>query len=134
MPAPAAAAAATDARPAKPPSPRQPRSGSRPRVREYEQPFEEVERSSKTSSPRQKNNNGTSQMPLSSLPRPAAGEKKLADEESKFFNILVEVANPIDLSPILLATVGDNTPRATSTRATACYTSACDPLQRHRIL
>jgi tetratricopeptide (TPR) repeat protein len=47
---------------------------------------------------------------------------KLSDKTSKFFNILIEVAKAEDLSPMLLALVGDNArTKGDLEKATACY-------------
>lgn len=116
-------ATATDAA-AKPAEPAPaPAVAAGPRVPQYEQPFEEVEKKLEDLlTPAKELNNGTSQMRILFAKTWLAKEMKLADKVSKFFNILVEVANPIDLSPMLLATVGDNArQKGDFDKATACY-------------
>lgn len=66
--------------------------------------------------------NGTTSMRILFAKTLLARTMKLPDKASKFFNILIEVAKADDLSPMLLATVGDNArTKGDFDKATACY-------------
>lgn len=66
--------------------------------------------------------NGTAQMRILFAKTWLAKTMKLPDKAEKFFNIIIEVAKPDDLSPLLLATVGDSARRKGDLeKATACY-------------
>jgi hypothetical protein len=54
---------------------------------------------------------------------------KLPTRPSKFFNIIIEVAKPDDLSPMLLATVGDSARTKGDLDKATPATSACGLLQ-----
>lgn len=94
-----------------------------PKVPEYEQPFEEVEKKLETLlTPPAELNNGTAAMRILFAKTWLAKAMKLSDKTSKFFNILIEVAKAEDLSPMLLAIVGDNArTKGDLEKATACY-------------
>lgn len=94
-----------------------------PKVPEYEQPFEEVEKKLETLlTPPAELNNGTAAMRILFAKTWLAKAMKLSDKTSKFFNILIEVAKAEDLSPMLLALVGDNArTKGDLEKATACY-------------
>lgn len=94
-----------------------------PRVPEYEQPFDEVEKKlEELLTPPKELNNGTASMRILFAKTWLAKGMKLQDKVSKFFNILVEVAKAEDLSPMLLALVGDNArTKGDLDKATACY-------------
>lgn len=94
-----------------------------PKVPEYEQPFEEVEKKlEELLTPPAELNNGTAAMRILFAKTWLAKAMKLPDKTSKFFNILIEVAKAEDLSPMLLAMVGDNArTKGDLEKATACY-------------
>lgn len=94
-----------------------------PKVPEYEQPFEEVEKKLEMLlTPPAELNNGTAAMRILFAKTWLAKAMKLSDKTSKFFNILIEVAKAEDLSPMLLALVGDNArTKGDLEKATACY-------------
>ncbi len=94
-----------------------------PKVPEYEQTFEEVEKKlEELLTPPQELNNGTAAMRILFAKTWLAKAMKLPDKTSKFFNILVEVAKAEDLSPMLLAIVGDNArTKGDLDKATTCY-------------
>lgn len=119
----AAAPAGTETAAAKPAEPAPAPVAAGPRVPQYEQSFEEVEKKLEDLlTPPQELRNGTAQMRILFAKTYLAKEMKLADKVSKFFNILVEVAKAEDLSPMLLATVGDNArQKGDLDKATACY-------------
>lgn len=118
-PDPNAKPAETAAAPAAPPA---------PKVPEYEQTFEEVEKKlEELLTPPQELNNGTASMRILFAKTWLAKAMKSPDKTSKFFNILVEVAKAEDLSPMLLAIVGDNArTKGDLEKATACYTRLRD--------
>ncbi|MFM7604699.1 MAG: tetratricopeptide repeat protein [Prosthecobacter sp.] len=99
-----------------------------PRVPEYEQPFDEVEKKLEALlTPPAELNNGTAAMRILFAKTWLAKAMKLSDKTSKFFNILIEVAKAEDLSPMLLALVGDNArTKGDLEKATACYTRLRD--------
>lgn len=66
--------------------------------------------------------NGTAQMRILFAKTWLAKTMKLPDKAEKFFNIIIEVAKPDDLSPMLLATVGDSArKKGDPDKAAACY-------------
>jgi tetratricopeptide (TPR) repeat protein len=66
--------------------------------------------------------NGTAQMRILFAKTWLAKTMKIPDKAEKFFNIIIEVAKPDDLSPMLLATVGDSArKKGDLDKATACY-------------
>lgn len=66
--------------------------------------------------------NGTAQMRILFAKTWLAKLMKLPDKADKFFNIIIEVAKPEDLSPMLLATVGDSARRKGDLdKANGCY-------------
>jgi len=66
--------------------------------------------------------NGTAQMRILFAKTWLAKTMKLPDKAEKFFNIIIEVAKPDDLSPMLLATVGDSArKKGDLDKANACY-------------
>ncbi|WP_395751877.1 tetratricopeptide repeat protein [Prosthecobacter sp.] len=89
-----------------------------------EQTFEEVEKQlEELLSPPQAAMNGTAQMRILFAKTWLAKTMKLPDKAEKYFNIIIEVAKPDDLSPMLLATVGDSArKKGDLTKAEACYT------------
>ena len=99
-----------------------------PKVPEYEQPFEEVEKKlEELLTPPAELNNGTAAMRILFAKTWLAKGMKLQDKTSKFFNILIEVAKAEDLSPMLLALVGDNArTKGDLEKATSCYTRLRD--------
>lgn len=116
-PAPAAddAAKAADgtAKPAEPPPPPEP-----------EVTFEDVEKKLEDllTPAEQAMRNGTTSMRILFAKTMLARAMKLPENASKFFNILIEVAKPDDLSPMLLATVGDNArSKGDFEKANLCY-------------
>jgi tetratricopeptide (TPR) repeat protein len=119
VPAPDPNAKTADAAPAPTPPP----APAGPRVPEYEQPFDEVEKKlEELLTPPAELNNGTAAMRILFAKTWLAKAMKLPDKTSKFFNILIEVAKAEDLSPMLLALVGDNArTKGDLEKATACY-------------
>ncbi len=85
--------------------------------------FEQLEQQLEASlSPPQAAMNGTAQMRILFAKTWLAKTMKLPEKAEKFFNIIIEVAKPDDLSPMLLATVGDSARRKGDLeKATACY-------------
>jgi len=85
--------------------------------------FEDIEKKLEDLlTPPQELRNGTTQMRILFAKTWLAKTMKVPDKASKFFNILVEVAKPDDLSPMLLATVGDTArQKGDMDKATACY-------------
>ena len=77
---------------------------------EPEVTFEEVEKKleERLTPAEQAMRNGTTSMRILFAKTLMARAMKLPENASKFFNIMIEVAKPDDLSPLLLATVGDN--------------------------
>lgn len=66
--------------------------------------------------------NGTAQMRILFAKTWLAKMMKLPDKAERFFNIIIEVAKPDDLSPMLLATVGDSArKKGDLDKATSCY-------------
>jgi len=66
--------------------------------------------------------NGTAQMRILFAKTWLAKTMKIPDKAEKFFNIIIEVAKPDDLSPMLLATVGDSArKKGDLDKANACY-------------
>jgi tetratricopeptide (TPR) repeat protein len=112
-PAPADAAKPADAAatttPAPPPAP--------------ELTFEDVEKQLETLlTPPQEAMNGTAQMRILFAKTWLAKTMKITDKAEKFFNVIIEVAKPDDLSPMLLATVGDSArKKGDLDKANACY-------------
>ncbi len=88
-----------------------------------EQTFEEVEKQlEELLTPPQAAMNGTAQMRILFAKTWLAKTMKLPDKAEKFFNIIIEVAKPDDLSPMLLATVGDSArKKGDLDKANACY-------------
>jgi tetratricopeptide (TPR) repeat protein len=88
-----------------------------------EQTFEQVEKQLETLlTPPQAAMNGTAQMRILFAKTWLAKTMKLPDKAEKFFNIIIEVAKPDDLSPMLLATVGDSArKKGDLDKANACY-------------
>lgn len=103
------AAAATPPPPAPPPAP--------------EVTFEDVEKQlEELLTPPQAAMNGTAQMRILFAKTWLAKVMKLPEKAEKFFKIIIEVAKPDDLSPMLLATVGDSARKAGDLdKAAACY-------------
>jgi tetratricopeptide (TPR) repeat protein len=85
--------------------------------------FEDVEKQLETLlTPPQEAMNGTAQMRILFAKTWLAKTMKLPDKAEKFFNIIIEVAKPDDLSPMLLATVGDSArKKGDLDKATSCY-------------
>ncbi len=85
--------------------------------------FEDVEKQLEENlTPPQAAMNGTAQMRILFAKTWLAKTMKLPDKAEKFFNIIIEVAKPDDLSPMLLATVGDSARRKGDLeKADACY-------------
>ncbi|MGV3659372.1 MAG: tetratricopeptide repeat protein [Prosthecobacter sp.] len=85
--------------------------------------FEDVEKQLEEQlTPPQAAMNGTAQMRILFAKTWLAKTMKLPDKAEKFFNIIIEVAKPDDLSPMLLATVGDSARRKGDLeKADACY-------------
>jgi tetratricopeptide (TPR) repeat protein len=85
--------------------------------------FEDVEKQLETLlTPPQEAMNGTAQMRILFAKTWLAKTVKIADKAEKFFNIIIEVAKPDDLSPMLLATVGDSArKKGDLDKANACY-------------
>jgi tetratricopeptide (TPR) repeat protein len=112
--APAAPADGAAAKPAEPPPP----------PPEPEVTFEDVEKKLEDllTPAEQAMRNGTTSMRILFAKTMLARTMKQPDKASKFFNILIEVAKADDLSPMLLATVGDNArTKGDFDKATACY-------------
>jgi tetratricopeptide (TPR) repeat protein len=66
--------------------------------------------------------NGTAQMRILFAKAWLAKTMREPEKAEKLFTIIIEVAKPDDLSPVLLATVGDNARRKGDLdKATACY-------------
>ncbi|WP_395736612.1 tetratricopeptide repeat protein [Prosthecobacter sp.] len=93
-----------------------------------EQTFEEVEKQlEELLSPPQAAMNGTAQMRILFAKTWLAKTMKLPEKAEKYFNIIIEVAKPDDLSPMLLATVGDSArKKGDLAKAEACYTRLND--------
>jgi tetratricopeptide (TPR) repeat protein len=85
--------------------------------------FEDVEKQlEELLTPPQAAMNGTAQMRILFAKTWLAKTMKIPDKAEKFFNIIIEVAKPDDLSPMLLATVGDSARRKGDLdKANACY-------------
>lgn len=85
--------------------------------------FEDVEKELESLlTPPQEAMNGTAQMRILFAKTWLAKTMKLPDKAEKFFNIIIEVAKPDDLSPMLLATVGDSArKKGDFDKANACY-------------
>lgn len=85
--------------------------------------FEDVEKQLETLlTPPQEAMNGTAQMRILFAKTWLAKTMKIPDKAEKFFNIIIEVAKPDDLSPMLLATVGDSArKKGDLEKANACY-------------
>lgn len=85
--------------------------------------FEDVEKQlEELLTPPQAAMNGTAQMRILFAKTWLAKTMKLPDKAEKFFNIIIEVAKPDDLSPMLLATVGDSArKKGDLDKAAACY-------------
>ncbi len=85
--------------------------------------FEDVEKQlEELLTPPQAAMNGTAQMRILFAKTWLAKSMKLPDKAEKFFNIIIEVAKPDDLSPMLLATVGDSArKKGDLDKANACY-------------
>jgi len=85
--------------------------------------FEDVEKQLEALlTPPQEAMNGTAQMRILFAKTWLAKTMKIADKAEKFFNIIIEVAKPDDLSPMLLATVGDSArKKGDLDKANACY-------------
>lgn len=85
--------------------------------------FEDVEKQlEQLLTPPQDAMNGTAQMRILFAKTWLARTMKLNDKAEKFFNIIIEVAKPDDLSPMLLATVGDSArKKGDLDKANACY-------------
>ena len=110
----AAKAADGAAKPAEPPPP----------PPEPELTFEDVEKKLEDllTPAEQAMRNGTTSMRILFAKTMLARAMKLPENASKFFNILIEVAKPDDLSPMLLATVGDNArSKGDFEKANLCY-------------
>ena len=108
--APAATAAATPAPEAPPPAPAGPT-------------FEEVEKELEgLISPPETAMNGTAQMRILFARAWLARMMREAEKAEKVFAVIIEVAKPDDLSPLLLSTVGDNARnKGDLAKAEACY-------------
>ncbi|WP_395715619.1 tetratricopeptide repeat protein [Prosthecobacter sp.] len=85
--------------------------------------FEDVEKQLETLlTPPQEAMNGTAQMRILFAKTWLAKTMKVNDKAEKFFNVIIEVAKPDDLSPMLLATVGDSArKKGDLDKANACY-------------
>lgn len=85
--------------------------------------FEDVEKQLEAQlTPPQEAMNGTAQMRILFAKTWLAKTMKIPDKAEKFFNIIIEVAKPDDLSPMLLATVGDSArKKGDLDKANACY-------------
>ncbi len=85
--------------------------------------FEDVEKQlEELLTPPQEAMNGTAQMRILFAKTWLAKTMKINDKAEKFFNIIIEVAKPDDLSPMLLATVGDSArKKGDLDKANACY-------------
>jgi len=85
--------------------------------------FEDVEKQLEENlSPPPAAMNGTAQMRILFAKTWLAKVMKLQDKAEKFFNVIIEVAKPDDLSPMLLATVGDSArKKGDLDKANACY-------------
>jgi tetratricopeptide (TPR) repeat protein len=85
--------------------------------------FEDVEKQLETLlTPPQEAMNGTAQMRILFAKTWLAKTMKANDKAEKFFNVIIEVAKPDDLSPMLLATVGDSArKKGDLDKANACY-------------
>ncbi len=85
--------------------------------------FEDVEKQlEELLTPPQAAMNGTAQMRILFAKTWLAKTMKLPDKAEKFFKIIIEVAKPDDLSPMLLATVGDSARKGGDLdKAAACY-------------
>lgn len=85
--------------------------------------FDDLEKQLETLlTPPQELMNGTAQMRILFAKTWLAKTMKLPDKAEKFFNIIIEVAKPDDLSPMLLATVGDSArKKGDPDKAAACY-------------
>lgn len=66
--------------------------------------------------------NGTAQMRILFAKAWLAKIMKLPEKAEKYFNIIIEVAKPEDLSPMMLSVVGDNArKKGDLEKASACY-------------
>lgn len=85
--------------------------------------FEEVEKRLETLlTPPDATMNGTAQMRILFAKAWLAKTMREPEKAEKLFTIIIEVAKPDDLSPMLLATVGDNArKKGDMDKATACY-------------
>ncbi len=85
--------------------------------------FEDVEKQLEEQlTPPQAAMNGTAQMRILFAKTWLARTMRMPEKAEKFFNIIIEVAKPDDLSPMLLATVGDSARRKGDLdKADACY-------------
>lgn len=85
--------------------------------------FEEVEKKLETLlTPPEAAMNGTAQMRILFAKAWLAKTMREPEKAEKLFTIIIEVAKPDDLSPMLLATVGDNArKKGDMDKATACY-------------
>lgn len=85
--------------------------------------FEQVEKQLEEQlTPPQAAMNGTAQMRILFAKTWLAKTMRLPDKAERFFNIIIEVAKPEDLSPMLLATVGDSARRKGDLeKANGCY-------------
>ncbi len=108
----AKAADGTAPAPAPPPKPEAP-----------EVSFEDVEKQlEELLTPPQAAMNGTAQMRILFAKTWLAKTMKLPEKAEKFFKIIIEVAKPDDLSPMLLATVGDSARKSGDLeKAAGCY-------------
>lgn len=90
---------------------------------EPELTFEDVEKQLEEQlTPPQEAMNGTAQMRILFAKTWLAKTMKLPDKAEKFFTIIIEVAKADDLSPMLLATVGDSArKKGDLDKANACY-------------
>lgn len=114
-PAPEAAPSPEGAKPAEPPAPA---PAPAPVVT-----FEQVEKQlEELITPPQEAMNGTAQMRILFAKAWLAKVMREPDKAEKLFSVIIEVAKPEDLSPMLLATVGDNARRKGELdKAAACY-------------
>lgn len=85
--------------------------------------FEDVEKQLETLlTPPQAAMNGTAQMRILFAKAWLAKLMKMPDKAEKYFTIIVEVAKPEDLSPMMLAIVGDNArKKGDLEKASGCY-------------
>lgn len=90
---------------------------------EPEVTFEDVEKQLEENlTPPQAAMNGAAQMRILFAKTWLAKVMKLPEKAEKYFNIIIEVAKPDDLSPMLLATVGDSARnKGELDKANACY-------------